>query len=85
MRPHQLRTTLQRDDDGVAMARVLARQQGSSLGAVISELARQGLRQPALDEGRPPARRNGLPLLPLHPEGGPVDLQLVNSLRDKLP
>jgi hypothetical protein len=35
-------------------------------------------------EGRQPARRNELQLLPLHPEGGPVDLQLVNSLRDEL-
>jgi hypothetical protein len=85
MCPHQMRTTLQLDDDVVGMARVLARQKGSSLGAVISELARRGLRQPALDEGRPPARRNELQLLPLHPEGGPVDLQLVNSLRDELP
>ena len=80
-----MRTTRQRDDDVVAMARVLARQQGSSLGAVSSELARRGRRQPALDEERQPARRNELPLLPLHPEGGPVDLQLVNSLRDELP
>jgi hypothetical protein len=29
--------------------------------------------------------RNGVPLLPWKPEGAPVDLQLVNSLRDELP
>ena len=42
MRRHQVRTTLQLDDDVLAAARVLARQQRSSLGAVISALARQG-------------------------------------------
>jgi hypothetical protein len=27
-------------------------------------------------------QRNGFPLLPLQPSGGPVDLELVNSLRE---
>ncbi|MCP9915143.1 hypothetical protein AAF143_01680 [Cyanobium sp. ATX-6F1] len=31
-----------------------------------------------------PASRNGFPLLPLRPEGAPVDLELVNALRDQL-
>jgi hypothetical protein len=43
---HQMRTTLSLDDDALASARVLARQRGESLGAVISELARKGLHQP---------------------------------------
>jgi hypothetical protein len=43
---HQMRTTLSLDDDVLASARVLARQRGESLGAVISELARKGLHQP---------------------------------------
>ena len=42
-----MRTTLQLDDDVLAAARVLARQQRTSLGAVISELARQALVAPA--------------------------------------
>jgi hypothetical protein len=29
-------------------------------------------------------QRNGLPLLPLKAQGAPVDLELVNSLRDEL-
>jgi len=41
MPQHQRRTTLQLDDDVLAAARVLARQQRTSLEAVISELARQ--------------------------------------------
>jgi hypothetical protein len=42
-----MRTTLQLDDDVLAAARVLARQQRTSLGAVIGELARRALVAPA--------------------------------------
>jgi hypothetical protein len=85
MRHHQMRTTLRLDDDVLASARVLARQRGESLGAVISELARRGLHQPLALSAEPASRRNDLLLLPLRPEGSPVDLELVNSLRDELP
>jgi hypothetical protein len=89
MRQHQMRTTLQLDDDVLAAARVLARQQRTSLGAVISELARQALVAPApapgSSSGDPGAdHRNGLPLLPWKEKGAPVDLELVNHLRDEL-
>lgn len=40
---------------------------------------------PETAAGREPASRNGLPLLPLQPGGAPVDLNLVNHLRDELP
>jgi hypothetical protein len=53
---HQMRTTLSLDDDALASARVLARQRGESLGAVISELARKGLHHPFR---RAPARHPG--------------------------
>jgi hypothetical protein len=85
MRCHQMRTTLQLDDDVLASARVLARQRGESLGAVISELARLGLHQPLAQSAGQASRRNDLLLLPLRTEGSPVDLELVNSLRDELP
>ncbi len=87
MREHQMRTTLQLDDDVLAAARVLARQRRTSLGAVISELARQALVAPApgSSSGGPGAdHRNGLPLLPWKETGAPVDLELVNHLRDEL-
>jgi len=85
MREHQMRTTLQLDDDVLAAARVLARQRRTSLGAVISALARQGLvAPPPGTDSTGPSHRNGLPLLPWKPEGTPVDLELVNSLRDEL-
>lgn len=82
-----MRTTLQLDDDVLAAARVLARQQHSSLGAVISALARQALMGTAAGfsstaEGAD--HRNGLPLLPWKETGAPVDLEIVNQLRDEL-
>jgi hypothetical protein len=67
-----MRTTLSLDDDVLAAARVLARQ---ALVAPYPETA----------AGREPASRDGLPLLPLQPGGAPVDLNLVNHLRDELP
>ena len=85
MRCHQMRTTLRLDDDVLASARVLARQRGESLGAVISELARRGLRQPLAHSSGQASRRNELLLLPVRTDGSPVDLELVNSLRDELP
>ena len=77
-----MRTTLQLDDDLLDAARVLARRRRLSVGAVISDLARQALLRPAgLEEV--PAQRSGLPLLPIKPSGGVVDLNLVNQLRDE--
>lgn len=90
MRCHQMRTTLQLDDDVLAAARSIARQQRISLGAVISALARQGLlSHPSASStiasgDRDFSVRNGLTLLPWRPDGAPVDLELVNSLRDEL-
>ncbi|MCP9775774.1 ribbon-helix-helix domain-containing protein [Cyanobium sp. WAJ14-Wanaka] len=77
-----MRTTLTLDDDVLAAARVLARQQGRSVGCVLSALVRQGLQKPVYSVQ---SSRNGLPLLPIRPDGQPVDLQLVNRLRDELP
>jgi hypothetical protein len=54
---------------------------------VISALARQALVAPApgSSPGNPESdHRNGLPLLPWQAQGAPVDLELVNSLRDEL-
>ena len=38
-----MRTTLNIDDDVLAVARALAKRSGSSLGRALSELARQGI------------------------------------------
>jgi hypothetical protein len=77
-----MRTTLSIDDDILDAARVLARQRRTSVGAVISALVRQSLAPPATKEARSPTERHGLPLLPWREDGGPVDLDLVNQLRD---
>ena len=79
-----MRTTLQLDDDVLDAARVLARQRQSTIGDVISDLARQTLSRPA-DTGfqKDGAQRSGLPQLPVKASGGAVDLELVNQLRDE--
>ena len=80
-----MRTTLALDDDVLEAARALARQQGSTLGAVISALARESLRASARGSSDDERERSGLPLLPIRTSGAVVDLELVNQLRDELP
>lgn len=72
-----MRATLDIDDEILAHARRLARQRGQSVGAVISDLARQGLQR------TPRARvRNGARLFePVNLASRPT-LALVNRLRD---
>ena len=79
-----MRTTLQLDDDVLAAARVLARQRQSTIGDVISDLARQTLFRPAGNGSQiDGAQCSGLPQLPVKASGGVVDLELVNQLRDE--
>lgn len=75
-----MRTTLAIDDDVLATAKAIARQQRKSVGQVVSELARRALRRPS-----PPASRNGVPLLPLSNPQAVVTQDVVNALRDELP
>lgn len=76
-----MRTTLAIDDDILAAARHLAERQRTSLGEVISALARQGLHGTSR---KAPAVRNGVPLLPSRKGHAAVTLELVNQLRDEL-
>ena len=79
MRYHKgMRTTLELDDDLVREAKALARQQGVSLGHVISDLAMQ-----SLTAAGPPKYRNGMRLLTPKPGAPPATLELVNRLRDE--
>jgi len=75
-----MRTTLAIDDDVLVEARAIAAQRNSSLGEVISELARNSLRRP-----RPLSERKGVPLLPTGPDPAPVTLDIVKALRDEGP
>ena len=47
-----MRTTVNIDDDVLAVARVLAERKRISLGRALSELARRGLKTAATAEGR---------------------------------
>jgi len=75
----EMRTTLAIDDDVLSAARKLADQQHRSIGTIISELARQGMRRPARA-----AERNGIPLLTPRSDVM-VTLDTVNALRDEAP
>ena len=80
-----MRTTLALDDDKPVVARALARHQGSTLGAVISGLARDSVHVSASGSNDSEQQRWGLPLLPIRNSGAVDDLELVNQLRDELP
>ncbi len=75
-----MRTTLAIDDDILIAAKAIARQQGRSVGDVVSDLARRALRRP-----EPVVHRNGITLLPRGDDGAVVTLETVNALRDELP
>jgi hypothetical protein len=75
-----MRTTLTLDDDVLARARQLAEATGESLGAVISDLARDSLTRRAAGE-----TRNGILLVPVRSIGTVVTLEDVNRLRDEGP
>ena len=74
-----MRITLNLDDDLVAAARRLARQRGATMGQIVSELVRPGLRPKAA-----PKLRNGVPLFTRKRGAKKPNLALVNQLRDEL-
>lgn len=73
-----MRTTLDIDDDVLAAAKAIAKAQSKTAGAVVSELARNGLRRPAQL-----GARNGVPLLTMNDLNARVSLDSVNALRDE--
>jgi hypothetical protein len=75
-----MRTTLAIDDDVLAAAKALARQQQKTIGKVVSDLARQSLRRPVAQR-----QHNGVPLLPVSNAKAVVTLDVVNALRDETP
>ena len=72
-----MRTTLELDDDILTTTRQLARQQGVTIGQLISELARQSL------AARAPLKvRNGALLFVTKAGASKSNLQIVNELLD---
>lgn len=75
-----MRTTIDLDDDILNAAKELATSRGTTIGRMVSELARKGLAPEASGE----AVRNGVPLLPPRGPGEPrVTMKRVNELRDR--
>ncbi|WP_253191718.1 CopG family transcriptional regulator [Burkholderia cenocepacia] len=73
----KMRTTIDIDDDVLAFARESAKP-GTSIGKVISDLARAALQRTTTNQ----SSRNGLPLMPVSATARPVTLDTVNQLRD---
>ena len=83
-----MRTTLDIDDDVLQAAKDLAKRQQTTVGQVLSDLARQALRQhPTETDGTAPQRRGGgfLGFKPFPSRGGLVTDELVNQLREGEP
>ena len=79
-----MRTTIAIDDDVLLAAKALARRNGSSLGAVVSELARRGLNgDPAVDAATDNEGFYGF--RPLPRRGKPVTNELIDRLREDGP
>ena len=79
-----MRTTLNVDDDVLLAARGLARRDGSSIGAVISRLARKGLSGGPAGEDVP--QDGGFcGFRPLPKRGKPVTNEVIDRLRDDGP
>jgi len=72
-----MRTTLAIDDDVLAAARALAERDRRSIGEIVSELARHGLKARL----RTTRSRCGFPVLPRR--GVVITPELVNRLRDE--
>ncbi|MBM3461982.1 MAG: CopG family transcriptional regulator [Armatimonadetes bacterium] len=75
-----MRTTLDIDEDVLQAARELAASRKSTVGRVLSDLARQAL-QPKREKR---TMRNGLPLFPPRGDARVVTMDAVNRLRDAL-
>lgn len=75
-----MRTTLAIDDDVLLAAKEIASLERRSVGEVVSDLARRGLRK----SERPAGTRNGVKLLPRRP-GAPVTSEKVAELLNDLP
>ena len=76
-----MRTTLDIDQDVLLAAKDIARRQKKTAGAVISDLARRALTQPADLAGvKEPASFYGFKPLPRR--GGVVSNELINKLRE---
>ena len=73
-----MRTTLDIDTDVLMAVKEVSRQRRTTMGQVLSDLARQ-----ALTRQVDTINKHGLPQFPVRPDAGVVTLELVNQLRDE--
>jgi hypothetical protein len=74
-----MRTTLDIDDDLLAIARVRAREKGMSIGAAVSDMMRRGLELPVRRS------RRGFPVFELPPGAPVITAETVARYRDDDP
>ena len=74
---HDMRTTLDIDDDVLQAAKELAQVRRKTAGQVLSELARK-----ALEPSETVRVRNGVPLLPRRPGAPVMTVEEVETLLD---
>lgn len=79
-----MRTTVNIDDDVLLAAKGLARRDSSSIGAVLSDLARKGLRGGMRDDDVANADEF-YGFRPLPKRGTPVTNELIDRLREDDP
>lgn len=79
-----MRTTVNIDDDVLLAAKGLARRDGSSIGAVLSDLARKGLNG-ASSRGGVAESDDFCGFRPLPKRGRPVTNELLDRLREDGP
>lgn len=72
-----MRTTIDLDDALLAAAKSMARDEGASLGAVISRLARRGL-----DQGATVTSSTGFPVFAVAGVAAPITIDTVAEHRD---
>lgn len=72
-----VRTTLNLDDDVLAIAKAAADAEGVSLGTIVSRLARQGLAG-----GKPVADDDDLPSFSVPPGTPPLTLEQLRAAMD---
>ena len=71
-----MRTTLNIDDDVLAIAKSLAARQKKPVGEVVSAIFRKGL----APSGSPVTRRNGITLFPVVEGAGKVTPEIIEEL-----
>ena len=75
-----MRTTVSIDDDLLEAARVLAAQQQTSLGRVISDLMRKGLNT----AGKIEKRKGGFPVFQAPEKARPITLETVKRAEEEI-